>query len=114
MAHTKQFTFLFLVDPLYMPNVKVKTQYEINVVYTLDYRGRVEVIGYTVKPGMAQHIHNWDRLELEMKEAAENNSKGKVKPGDYRGHMRPEGANPYEDISDEWKRTIREKEANGW
>ena len=110
--HTKHFSFLFLVDPCYMPNVKVKTQYEINVRYTLDYRGVVTLNDYNVKPGMAQHIVRWDLLEAEMLRAAENNSKQYRKPGQGgRGHIEQD---PGKILELEQRQEQRELTARGW
>jgi hypothetical protein len=85
--HTKHLSFLFPVDPWFMPAVKVITQYQINVRYTLDCRGVVTLDDYNVKPGMAQHIVRWDLLEVAMLKAAENNSKQYRKPGDWMGKI---------------------------
>lgn len=114
--HTKHLSFLFTVPIEFFNScVKVKTQYEVMVRYTLNYKGEVALDDYNVKPGMAQHIVNWTGLEEQMFEAAKNNSKSHQIPGTKRGNsIRPEGLNSYDDIHDQWKHEIHEKEHNSW
>lgn len=74
--HTKHLSFDFPVPAdFFSPAIRVTVPYVIPVRYTLNYKKEVEVIGYTVKPGMAVHIINWEGLEEKMLEAARNNSK---------------------------------------
>lgn len=103
--HTSHHSFLFTIPTdFFNASVKVITPYEVNVRYSLDFMGRVELEAYYVKPGMAKRIVGWDELEKQMLAAAEHNSKGKVKPGAHKGRkMRPEGLDPYQDIHDQWK-----------
>lgn len=76
MDHTKHLSFLFYVPlEFFSPAVKVTQQYAINVRYTLDYRKEVVLDDYNVKPGMAKHIVNWEKLEEQMLEAAKNNAR---------------------------------------
>jgi hypothetical protein len=110
--HTKHFSFLFPVDPWFMPAVKVITQYQINVRYTLDWRGVVTLDDYNVKPGMAAHIVRWDLLELAMLKAAENNSKQYRKPGQGgKAHMEQD---PGKLLEIEQRQEQRELNARGW
>jgi hypothetical protein len=109
---TKHFSFLFLVDPRYMPAVRVTVQYQINVRYSLDWRGVVTLLDYNVKPGMATHIVRWDLLEAEMLKAAENNSKQYRRPGQGgRGHMEQD---PGKILEMEQRQEQRELNARGW
>jgi hypothetical protein len=111
-SHTKHFSFLFPVDPRFMPAFKVTQQFQINVRYTLDYRGVVTLEDYNVKPGMAQHIVRWDLLEAEMLKAAENNSAQYRKPGQGgRGHMEQD---PGKLLEIEQRQEQRELTARGW
>jgi hypothetical protein len=109
--NTKHLSFLFPIpDWHFSAAVKIVTPYVINVRYTLHWNKKVDVEAYYIKPGMAQHIINWTKLEQEIQDAAENNSKQYRLPGDYRGgHVRPEGVNAYEDIHDQWKQEVGEK-----
>lgn len=76
MDHTKHLSFEFIVpSEFFNASVKVTVAYVIPVRYTLNWKKEVAVEGYTVKPGMAQHIVNWEGLEKEMLAAAVNNSK---------------------------------------
>lgn len=74
--HTKHLGFLFTV-PLEFYNewADVKTQHEIYVRYTLNWKGELEISGYLLKPGMAKFIKNWEDLEKEILKAAKNNAK---------------------------------------
>lgn len=73
--HTKHLSFLFPVPATYFnSSVVVKKPFEINVHYTLDWRGVVKVERYTITPGMAKHIIKWDELEEELNKAAEHNA----------------------------------------
>lgn len=114
--YTKHLSFLFIVpNEFFSSMVKVKIPYEINVRYTLNYKGEVALDDYNVKPGMAQHIVNWTGLEEQMFEAAKNNSKSHQIPGTKRGNsIRPEGLKPYDDIHDQWRHEIHEKEHSNW
>ena len=110
--YTKQLNFLFLVDPSFMPNVKVTVQYTINVRYTLDRTGKVTLNDYNVKPGMAQYINNWEKLEEEMLKAAENNSKDYRRPGQGgRAYMEQD---PSKVLELEQRQAQRELSARGW
>lgn len=104
--HTKHLSFLFPVPSAFFNNcVKVVKPYEINIHYTLDWRGVVNIEGYAVTPGMCRWIADWVKLEEQMQYAAEHNSKLYRRPGQYNGgHMRPEGVDSYQDIHDQWKR----------
>jgi hypothetical protein len=107
---TKHLSFIYMVPvDFFSPAVRVVKQYGINVRYTLDWRGVVTLDDYNVVPGMAKHIVNWEGLESEMLKAAENNSKQYRKPGQLQGRkMRPEGADSYQDIHDQWKHEVKE------
>lgn len=111
-SQTKHLSFLFLVDPRFMPAVKVTEQYQVNVRYTLDYRGVVTLLDYNVKPGMAQHIVRWDLLEAEMLRAAENNSKDYRKPG--QGGRAFMDEDPGKILELEQRQEQREVIARGW
>jgi hypothetical protein len=94
---------------------KVTHLIEINVHYALYWNRKVEVEGYVITPGTAKHINDWDKLEEEIKAAAEHNSKRYRAPGERRtSGMRPEGVEPYQDIHDQWKQEVAEKERQGW
>lgn len=89
--HTKHLSFLFPVDTKFFSEaVRIVTQYEINVHYTLDWRGVVLVQGYTIKPGMACHIIKWEELEDQIQLAAENNSKQYRRPGEWMSRQIPQ------------------------
>lgn len=98
--HTKHLSFLFTVpNELFSSAVKIITPYTVNVRYTLNYKGEVELNDYNVKPGMAQHIDNWERLEEQMLEAAKNNAKSYNIPngkGYFKAMPQP-GEDPYWD-----------------
>jgi hypothetical protein len=111
-SQTKHLSFLFLVDPRFMPAVEVIEQYTVNVRYTLDFRGVVELLDYNVKPGMAQHIVRWDLLEAEMLKAAENNAKDYRKPGQG-GRFHTE-QDPGKILEIEQRQDLREMNARGW
>lgn len=91
MNHTKHLSFLFPVPAeFFNPCVKVTKPFEINVRYTLDWRGVVALEGYTVTPGMCKWIVGWEQLEDQMQAAAENNSKQYRRPGDWMSKHLPQ------------------------
>ena len=113
--YTKHLSFDFPIQTSFLTEWKNPEQPVIYVRYTLDWRGVVQVEGYTVKPGMAQHIVKWEQLEDEMLKAAENNSKDYRRPGHRSGgRAKQHGNDPYNDIHDQWKQEIHEKENHGW
>lgn len=90
MNNTLHLSFLFYVPlEFFSPAVRIVTQYNINVRYTLDWKGEVTLNDYNVKPGMAQHIVKWDELEEQMLEAAKNNALDYRKPGDWMSNKVP-------------------------
>lgn len=106
MDHAKHLNFHFTVpNEFFSSAVKVTIPYEIYVRYALNYKGEVEIEGYMCKPGMAQHIVNWEGLEEQMLEAAKNNSKNYRIPNGRR-YFRPmpqPGEDPYFDARMELK-----------
>jgi hypothetical protein len=89
--YTKHLSFLFPVPSTFFKDcVKVTKPFEINVIYTLDWRGVVQVEGYTVTPNMCRWINDWVKLEEELQHAAENNSTGYRVPGDWMSSKVPE------------------------
>lgn len=104
MDYTKHLSFLFIVPvEFFNSSVRVVTAYEINVRYTLNYKGEVALDDYNVKPGMAQHIVNWTGLEEQVLEAAKNNAKGYKVPGGRQYFHTPEN-NMYNPESNELHR----------
>jgi hypothetical protein len=101
----KHLSFQFIIpNEFFNISVKVTVPYEITVRYALHWNKKVDLEGYTIKPGMAKWITNWQGMEDQMQAAAENNSKLYKLPGQYGGiKMRPEGLDPYQDIHDQWK-----------
>lgn len=74
--HTKHLSFLFPVPASYFNScVRVIKPFEINVHYTLDYRGVVAIEGFTVTPSMCEWIEGWRELQDELQKAAENNAR---------------------------------------
>lgn len=92
--HTKHFSFIFPIPDFYMSSVKVIQQVEANIHYSLDHNGKVDVEGVTLKPGIAQYVDNWPRLEAEIKVAAEHNSKQYRRPGDWMSNKVPQSIDP--------------------
>lgn len=107
----KYFSFLFPVPVEFMPSVKVITQYEINVRYSLHWNKKVELEAYTLKTGMAKHITDFQKLEDQMLAAAENNSKQYRAPGQggHKSILQP-GEDPYQDAI----LSLKEKEYYGY
>lgn len=115
MNHTKYLSFLFPVPEKYFSSaVKVVKPFEINVHYSYDWRGVVNIERYSITMGMAQHIVKWNELEEELKLAAENNSKQYRKPGDIGFFRSLTTDDLYKEINDEAKLEIKEKERYGW
>jgi hypothetical protein len=86
----------------------------VHVQYSLHWNKKVTLDGYSMKPGIAVQIKDWNRLESDLQLAAENNSEGHRLPGDHRGgRMRPEGKDAYQDIHDRWKQETKQKEYYG-
>jgi len=74
--NTSFHSFLFIIPAEFFSDAGQKvTPYEVNVRYALHWNKKVDVEAYYIKPGMAKHIVNWDKLEEQMQLAAENNSK---------------------------------------
>jgi hypothetical protein len=100
MANTKYFSFLFTIPNWHFsPAVKITIPFEINVRYALHWNKKVEVEAFYLKPGMAKLIDDWEKLEQEIQDAAENNNKQYLAPGQLRGR-RPQpqpGEDPYLD-----------------
>lgn len=92
--HTKHLSFTFPVDLIFLTEWTKPQLPEINVHYTLDWRGVVNIEGYTVTPGMCRWITDWVKLEEQMQYAAENNSKLYRRPGDWMSNKVPEEIAP--------------------
>jgi hypothetical protein len=59
----------------------------IHVQYSLHWNKKVTLDGYSMKPGIAVQIKDWNRLESDLQLAAENNSEGHRLPGDFMGKI---------------------------
>lgn len=114
--NTKYLSFLFIIPNRHFNAAyKITVPFEINVHYSLHWNKKVDVLTLGIKPGMAKMINDWERLEQEIQDAAENNSKQYRVPGEYGGgHVRQEGVNAYEDINRQWQQEIHAKEQNDW
>jgi hypothetical protein len=55
----------------------------VHVQYSLHWNKKVTLDGYSMKPGIAVQIKDWNRLESDLQLAAENNSEGHRLPGDF-------------------------------
>lgn len=74
----KHLSFLYPVPRHHFKDgSKVTHLIEINVHYALYWNRKVEVEGYVITPGTAKHIQDWDKLEEEIKAAAEHNAESR-------------------------------------
>jgi hypothetical protein len=84
--NTKFLSFEFTIPNWHInPAYKVTVPFVINVHYAFHWNKKVDVQAFYVKPGMGKLIVNWEKLEEEIRLAAENNSKMYKVPGEGGG-----------------------------
>jgi hypothetical protein len=81
---TKYYHPFTVPSEYFSSSCEVKVPYTIVIRYTISWDHKALIEAFSMKPGMAKHIVNWDKLELEMQVAA--NEDAKQQPAPYTQH----------------------------
>lgn len=107
--------FDFVIDRDMLTEWKSDRLPTMCVLYTLDQDGTIEIKAYDAGTEVHKLVKDWDNMKEEIMKAARNNSESHRWPAEKRkGRMRPVGLDSYQDIHDQWKSEVQEKERQGW